>query len=126
MSKAENNLEDDTEVVFIENMGAFSLGSSNSPPPPDGHENSGNAKPDNAESGQDSLVHSSGKVTRMASMSSGFSAGVAGDYRRDIEEMIREWIDGHGSNNIPAQMADLARRAHVDINKLINPLPTPQ
>ncbi len=125
-SKAEDNLEDDTEGVFIENMGAFSLRSSNNPPPPDGHENSGNAKPDGAESGQDGLVHSPGKVTWMASISSGFSAGVASDHRRDIKEMISKWIDGHGSDNIPAQMADLARRAHVNINKLINPLPTPQ
>ncbi len=124
-SKAEDNLEDDTEGVFIENMVAFSLRLSNNPPPPDGHKNSGDAKPYNAESGQDGLVHSPGKVTRMASISSGFSAGVASDHR-DIKEMIREWIDGHGSNNIPAQMANLARCAHANINMLINPLPTPQ
>ena len=107
-------------------MGAFSLRSSNNPPPPDGHKNSGDAKPDGAESGQDDLVHSPGKVTRMASISSGFSAGIVSDHRRDIKEMIHEWIDGHNSGNIPAQMADLARRAHIDINKLINSLPTPQ
>ena len=95
-------------------------------PPPDGHENSGDTKPDDAESGQDGLVHSPGKVTWMASISSGFSAGVAGNQRRDIEEMICEWRDGHGSDNNPARMADMARRAHVDINKMINPLPTPQ
>jgi hypothetical protein len=76
--------------------------------------------------GQVGPIWKSVKVTRMASISSGFSAGVAGDHCRDIEEMIRKWIDGHGSDNIPAQMADLARRAHVDINKLINPLRTPQ
>ncbi len=107
-------------------MGAFSLTLSNNPPPPDGHANSGDAKPNDAEPGQDGLVHSPGKVTRMASISSGFSAGVASDHSRVIEEMIRKWIDGHGSNNVPARMVDLARCAHVDINKLINPLPTPQ
>jgi hypothetical protein len=115
-----------TQGIFIENMGAVSLTSSNNPPPPDGHANSGDAKPDDAEPGQDGLIHSPGKVTRMASISSGLSAGVASGHRRDIEEMIREWIDGHGSNKIPAQMADLARCAHVNINKLLNPLPTPQ
>jgi hypothetical protein len=55
-SKAEDNREDDTEGVFIENMGAFSLRSSNNPPPPDGHKNGGDAEPDGAESGQDGLV----------------------------------------------------------------------
>ena len=35
--------------------------------------------------------------------------------------MIREWIDENGSHNIPAHLADLARRAHVDINKFTTP-----
>jgi len=35
--------------------------------------------------------------------------------------MVRNWIEDHGTENIPAQMADLARRAHVDVNLLISP-----
>ena len=61
-SKAEDNLEDDTEGVFIKNMGAVSLTPSNNPPPPDSHGNSGDATPDDAEQGQDGLIHSPGKV----------------------------------------------------------------
>ena len=120
-SNVEDNLEDDTEGVFIENMGAFSLGSSNNPPSLDSHENSNEAKPDGAESGQGDRVHSPGEITQMASISSCFSVGVSSNHRRDIEGMIHEWIDGHGSINIPAQMADLARCAHVNINKFTTP-----
>jgi hypothetical protein len=120
-SSKEDNLEDDTEGIFIENMGAFSLGSTNTSPPPDGQETGSDAEPDGEEPGQGSLVHSPGKVTRMASFSSGFSTGVSEDHRRDVEEMIREWIDGNGCHNIPAHLVDLARRAHVDINKFTTP-----
>ncbi len=54
----------------------------------------------------------------MASISSGFSTGLLDDHRKDIEGMIREWMGANGSHNIPAHLADLARRAHVNINKL--------
>jgi hypothetical protein len=120
-SKAEDNLEDDTEGVFIENMGAFSLGLTNTSPAPDGQETGKNAEPNGAEPGQGSLVHSPGKVTLMASISSGFSTGVSEDHSRDIQEMIREWIDGNDCHNILAHLAYLARRAHVDINKFTTP-----
>ena len=124
-SRAEDTLEDDTEGVFIENMGAVNLAPSNNPTSTESHDNS-DAAPDDEETGQDGILHSPGKVTRMASISSGLSTGVASGHRREIEEMIREWIDGHGSSDIPARMADLARRAQVDIDRLINPNPTPQ
>jgi len=102
-------------------MSAFGLGSTNSSLPPDDNETGSDAKPDGAEPGQGSLIHSPGKVTRMASISSGFSTGLLEDQRKDIEGMIREWIDENGSHNIPAHLADLARRAQVDINKFTTP-----
>ncbi len=76
-SSTEDNLEDDAEVVFIANMGAFGLGLTNTSPPPNGNESGSDAEPDGAEPGHDSLVHSPGKVTRMASVSSGFATGVS-------------------------------------------------
>jgi hypothetical protein len=57
----------------------------------------------------------------MASISSGFSTGLSEDHRKDIEGMIREWVGENGSHNIPAHLADLARRAHVDITNLTTP-----
>jgi len=120
-SSKEDNLEDDAEGVFIANMSAFGLGSTNSALPPDDNKTSSDAKPDGTEPGQGSLIHSPGKVTRMASISSGFSTGLLEDQRKDIEGMIREWIDENGSHNIPAHLADLARRAQVDINKFTTP-----
>ena len=118
-------MEDDTEGVFIKNMGAFNLAPSDNPIFTESHDNN-DAAPDDEVTGQDGILHSPGKVTRMAFISSGLSTGVARGHRREIEEMIREWIDGHGSSDIPARMADLARRAQVDIDRLINPTPTPQ
>jgi len=112
-SSKEDNLEDDTEGVFIANMGAFGLGSTNTSPPTVVNKTGSNAKPDGAEPGQGSLIHSPRKVTRMTSISSGFSTGLLEDHRKDIEGMIREWIDENSSHNIPAHLADLARRAHV-------------
>jgi len=120
-SSKEDNLEDNTEGVFIANMGAFGLGLTNTSPPPDGNETGSDAEPDGTEPGQGSLIHSPGKVTRMASISSSFSTGVSEDHRKDIEGMIRKWIDGNGSHNIPAHLVDLARRAHVDINMFTTP-----
>ena len=120
-SSKEDNLEDDTEGVFIANMGTFGLGSTNTSPPPDANKTGSNAEPDGAEPGQGSLIHSPGKVTRMASISSSFSTGLLEDHRKDIEGMIREWIGENGSHNVPAHLADLARRAHVDINKFTTP-----
>ena len=123
-SSTEDNLEDDAEGVFIVNMGAFGLASTNTSPPPDGNEIGSDAETDGTEPGQDSLVHSPGKVTRMATVSSGFGTGVSKDHRKDIEGMIREWINGNGSHNVPAHLADLARCAHVDINKFTTPTTT--
>jgi len=120
-SSKEDNLEDDTEGMFIANMGAFGLGSTNTSPPPDVNETGSDAEPDGAEPGQGNLIHSPGKVTRIASISSGFSTGLLEDHRKDIEGMIREWIDENGSHNILAHLADLARRAQVDINKFTTP-----
>jgi hypothetical protein len=120
-SSKEINLEDDIEGVFIANMGAFGLGLTNPSPPPDGNETGSDAEPKGAEPGQGSLVHSPGKVTRMASACASFSTGVSEYHRKDIEGMIHEWIDGNGSHNIPAHLADLARRAHIDINTFTTP-----
>ena len=50
----------------------------------------------------------------MASISSGFSTGL-------LEDHLREWIDKNGSLFILAHLADLARRAHVNINKFTTP-----
>jgi hypothetical protein len=119
--RTEDNLDDDTEGVFVENMGAFSLRSTNNSLPPYAYDKSSVSKHDSDETGQGGLVHSPVKVTRTASVSSGFAAGLSSDHRRDIKAMIREWIEGHGSKNIPSQMADLARRAHVDINQFSSP-----
>jgi len=91
-SSKEDNLEDNTEGVFIANMGAFGLGLTNTSPPPDGNETGSDAEPDGTEPGQGSLIHSPGKVTRMASISSSFSTGVSEDHRKDIEGKIRKWI----------------------------------
>jgi len=57
----------------------------------------------------------------MASISSGFSTGLSEDHRKDIEGMIREWVGVNGSHNILVHLADLASRAHVDINNLTTP-----
>ena len=87
-SSKEDNLEDDTEGVFIANMGAFGLGPTNTSPPPDVNKTGSNAEPDGAEPGHGGLIHSLGKVTRMASISSGFSTGLSEDHLKDIEGMI--------------------------------------
>ena len=121
-SSTEDILEEYEEGVFIANMGAFGLGSTNTSPPPDGNEIGSDSELNVAEQGQDSQVHSPGKVTRMATVSSGFATGVSEDHRKDIEGMIREWINGNGSHNVPTHLADLARRAQVDINKFTTPL----
>ena len=122
VSSQEDILEDDTEGVFIANMSAVGLGPTNSSSPLDVNETSSDAQPDGDElAGQGSLIHSPGKVTRMASISSGFSTGLSEDHRKDIEGMIREWVGENGSHNIPAHLADLARRAHVDITNLTTP-----
>ena len=100
-------------------MGAFSLGSTGTSTAANGQEMSCD---DSNEAGQDGLVQSPVKLTRTASASSGFAAGAPSDLnRKDIEAMIREWVEGHGSENIPSQMADLARRAHVDIDRFFSP-----
>jgi hypothetical protein len=57
-SSTEDILEEYEEGVFIANMGAFGLGSTNTSPPPDGNEIGGDAEPDVAEPGQGSLVYS--------------------------------------------------------------------
>ena len=41
ISKANENMDDNTEGAFIENMGAFGLGSTNLPPPTERQEDSG-------------------------------------------------------------------------------------
>jgi len=120
-SSKEDNLEDDTEGMFIANIGAFGLGLTNTSPPPDVNKTGSNTEPEGAEPGQGSLIHSPGKVTRMASISSGFSTGLSEAHHKNIEGMIPEWIDENGSHNIPVHLADLARRAHVDINKFTTP-----
>ena len=61
-SSKEDNLEDDTEGVFIANMSAFGLGSTNISSPLDVNETSSDAKPDGAEPAfQSSLIHSPGE-----------------------------------------------------------------
>ena len=71
--------------------------------------------------GQGGQVYSPAKVTRMASLRSGFAADVSSDHRKDIEDMIRDWIDANGSDNIPAHLADLAERAQVNLSTVTTP-----
>ncbi len=79
ISKADKNMDDDTEGAFTENMGAFGLGSTNLPPPPERQEDSGiDMEPERAQPGQPevnmeldrmqpgNLIHSPAKVTRTA------------------------------------------------------------
>ena len=121
-SSKEDILEDDTEGVFIANMSAFGLGLTNTSSPLDVNETSIDAEPDGGEpAGQGTLIHSPGKVTRTASISSGFSTGLSEDHCKDIEGMIRKWVGENSSHNIPAHLTDLARRAHIDINNLTTP-----
>jgi len=107
ISKAEENTDDNTEGAFIENMGAFGLGSTNPPPPTERQEDSGNdmelyrTQPGN-------LILSPAKVTRTASLRSGFSTAISDSQHKEIEAMIQQWVDANGSDNIPAHLADLA------------------
>ena len=51
-SSKEDNLEEDTEGMFIANTGTFGLRLTNTSPPPDGNETGSDAESDRAEPGQ--------------------------------------------------------------------------
>ncbi len=134
ISKADENMDDDTEGAFIENMGAFGLGSTNSPPSTERQEDSGNnmelermqpGQPDNDmevdRTQPGNLIHSPAKVTRTASLRLGFSTAISDSQRKEIEAMLQQWIDANRSNNIPAHLADLAKRAQVAMSTLTMP-----
>jgi hypothetical protein len=73
---------------------------------------------DRTESGRFDLVHSPVKVTRMASLRSGFSTAILDSQRKEIETILQQWIDANGRDNIPAHLADLAMRAQVEMSTL--------
>jgi hypothetical protein len=119
--KADKNMDDDTEGAFIENMGAFGLGSTNPPPPTERQEDSSNdmgsgrmqpGQPkddmelDRTQPGN--LIHSPAKVTCTASLCLGFSTPISDSQRKEIKVMLQQWIDANGSNNIPAHLAEVA------------------
>jgi len=122
ISKADENMDDNTEGAFIENMGAFGLGSTNPPPPTERQEDSGNdidmelykTQPGN-------LILSPAKVTRTASLRSGFSTAISDSQRKEIKAMLQQWVDANGSDNIPAHLADLAKRAQVAMSTFTTP-----
>jgi hypothetical protein len=121
-SRADENMDDDTEGAFIENMSAFGLGLTNPSPPTERQEDSEeDMEVDRTESGRSNLVHSPAKVTRMASLCSGFSTAILDSQRKEIEMMLQQWIDANGRNNIPAHLADLAMRAQVEMSTLTTP-----
>jgi hypothetical protein len=117
---------DNTEGAFIENMGAFGLGLTNLPPPPERQEDSGiDMEPERAQPRQPdvdmeldrtqpvNLIHSPAKVTRTASLRLGFSTAISDSQCKEIEAMLQQWVDTNGSDNIPAHLVDLAKRAQV-------------
>ncbi len=121
-SRADQNMDDDTEGTFIENMGAFGLGSTNPPPPMERQEDSkDDMEVDRTESGRSNLDHSPAKVTRMASLCLGFSTAILDSQRKEIKRMLQQWVDANGCNNIPAHLADLATRAQVEMSTLTMP-----
>ena len=134
ISQADENMDDDTEGAFIENTGAFGLGSTNLPPPTERHEDSGiDMEPEREQSGQPyvnmeldrmlpgNLIHSPAKVTRTDSLRSGITTAIPVSQRKEIEAMLQQWVDANGSNNIPAHLADLAERAQVAMSTFTMP-----
>jgi BRCT domain type II-containing protein len=57
----------------------------------------------------------------MASTQLGFSADVTDSHRQEVQGMLQQWINEHGSQEVPAHLANLAARARVDIP--ISPTP---
>jgi hypothetical protein len=127
-------LDDDTEGAFIENMGAFGLSLTNLPPPPERQEDSGiDMEPERAQPGQPdvdmdldrtqpgNLIHSPVKVTRTASLCSGFSTTISDSQRKEIKAMLQQWVDPNGIDNIPAHLVDLAERAQIAMSTFTMP-----
>jgi len=134
ISKANENMDDNTESAFIDNMGAFGLGSTNPPPPTERQEDSGNdMELERTQPGQPNddmelyrtqpgkLILSPAKVTRTASLRSGFSTTISDSQRKEIEKMLQQWVDANGSDNILAHLADLAKRAQVVMSTFTTP-----
>ncbi len=116
-SRADEDIKDDTEGVFIVNMGAAGLGLASAPPPMDSQEDSAdNMEGERTEPGPSDQVYSSAKVTRMASIRSSFLTETLGSHCKDIEEMIQQWINENGNHAIPSHLADLAARAQVKMS----------
>ncbi len=83
--RAKEDIEDDTEGAFIENMSALGLGSTRAPSPHDAQEEGEDGMEVESDAmGLTSQVHSPAKVTRMASIRSGFSAEVTDGHRKDV------------------------------------------
>ena len=66
-------------------------------------------------------VHSPVKVTWLASTWSGFLVGKSDGQRRGTMEMSQQWIDENKTYNNPLHLADLAKRAHVNLSTLDTP-----
>jgi hypothetical protein len=126
-SRADKNIEDDTEGAFIVNMGAAGLGLASAPPPMDSQEDSADdMEGKRMEPGPSDQVYSPAKVTRMASIRLGFSTETSGSHRKDIEEMIQQWIDENRNHAIPAHLVDLAARAQVKMSIFTPSATTPR
>ena len=117
-SRADDSLDGDVECAFIENMDAFGLASSIPPAAPADQDDENGDEIAEARPTSCGLVHSPAKVTRTASLRTGFSADVSSDHRKDIEELARTWFEVNGSANIPSHLADLAHRARVDLDTI--------
>ena len=101
--RLKKNMDDNTEGAFIENMGAFGLGSTNPPPPTERQEDSGNdmelERTQPGQPGNDmelyrtqpgNLILSPANVTRMASFRLGFSTTISDSQRKEIEAMLQQ------------------------------------
>ena len=66
-------------------------------------------------------VHSLAKVTWLASIWSGFLTGKSGSHCRGTKETSQQWIDENEGHDIPLHLADLTKRAQVDLSTLDTP-----
>ena len=116
-SRADEDIKDDTEGVFIVNMGAAGLALASASPPMDSQKDSADdMEGERMEPGPSNQVYSPAKVARMASIRSGFSTETSGSHCKDIKEMIQQWINENGNHAIPAHLVDLAARAQVKMS----------
>ncbi len=89
-SRDEEDIEDDTDGAFIENMGAFRLSSAGTTLPVDAQANSDDGMQlDPVATDPASQVRSPAKVTRTASTQQEFSADVTDCHRQEVQGMLQ-------------------------------------